>query len=41
MKEKDKLYRVIRVLLISFAIYLALALLFGLIFLFRLYSTVN
>ncbi len=40
MKEKDKLYRVIRILLVSFAIYLLLSLLFGLIFVFKLYSIV-
>lgn len=40
MKEKDKLYRVIRILLVSFAIYLFLALLFGLISIFKLYSIV-
>lgn len=40
MKEKDKLYRVIRILLVSFAIYLLLALLFGLISILKLYSIV-
>lgn len=40
MKEKDKLYRILRILLISFVIYIGLAVLFGLIFIFKLYSIV-